>query len=147
MNIYQTSTKRKRLKLATFWWWAKGSKEAASEWLKVLHTHFCSLSSIHPSSNQEHQPSMTTVSLASPYSRFIEIETGLNNYHKIAVCDHILVPKVWYMWHTAYIMHHTFYLVIFLTNVSKPVLIYIEGKINSAKTNIEVSFKKSMPSL
>ena len=45
------------------------------------------------------------------------------------------------------IRHHTFYLVIFLTICLKLILIKIEWKIaNSAKTNIEVSLKKSTPS-
>ena len=41
-----TSTKviQKRLKLATFWLWSKGSREAAREGLAVLHIGFCSLS-------------------------------------------------------------------------------------------------------
>ena len=45
------------------------------------------------------------------------------------------------------IRHHTFYLVIFLTICLKLIFIKIEWKIaNSAKTNIEVSLKKSTPS-
>ena len=46
MNIYQSKNCKKRLKLATFWRWAKGSREAASEEPIVLYISFCSLSNI-----------------------------------------------------------------------------------------------------
>ena len=74
------------------------------------------------------------------------------NYHKITVWDHVVwqnfgvhyicgqIPK-------AYNRCYTFYLVIFLTIFSKFILLSkIEWKIsNSAKVNIEVSFKKRNP--
>ena len=48
--------------------------------------------------------------------------SGFDNCHKIAVRDHVRVPKFWRTWRTymgkyqkAYIRRHTFYLVIFLT--------------------------------
>ena len=44
MNTYQNNTYRKDLKLATFRWWPKGSREAPSEGPTVLHIRFCSLS-------------------------------------------------------------------------------------------------------
>ena len=44
MNINQSNTYRKDLlQLGTFRWCAKDSREAAIEWLTVLHIRFCSL--------------------------------------------------------------------------------------------------------
>ena len=46
-QFWRTSTKKypkKRLKLASFWKWAKGLREATNEEPTVLHIRFCSLS-------------------------------------------------------------------------------------------------------
>ena len=54
---------------------------------------------------------------------------GFDNYHKIAVCGPVHVPKFWHTliyvgkYQKGYIKHHTFYLMIFLTIFSNLVLI------------------------
>ena len=57
-------------------------------------------------------------------------KAGFDNYHKMAVCDHVLVAKilayVTYVrkYQKAYIRYHIFYLVIFLTIFPKLVLMF-----------------------
>ena len=46
MSLHQSNTYIKRLTLATFRQWAKGSRNAASERQTILHIRFCSLAHI-----------------------------------------------------------------------------------------------------
>ena len=66
----------KRLLLAIFWRWAKGSRETASVVPTVLHSCFCSLSNIQVAATIS-IPDMTTVFHVRLYGWFIAISSNV----------------------------------------------------------------------
>ena len=74
MNMYHSNTYKKKLTLATFWKWAKGLREIASEGKTILISVFVVYQTT-PSSSKERQP--RPVFYIRPYGRFIEIKSNL----------------------------------------------------------------------